>query len=107
MDKFPGPVNVRHPADAGAPAGNGGGGTPHVEIDSRAGKAVQKSGGPSKLFRIAPQKLEYHPLRARGGIQVESLELAAAGQGARTYHLGIVFVTPPKTFYEFTEGPVA
>jgi hypothetical protein len=98
-DKFPGPVNIRHPADTGALAGNGGGGTTHVKVDPGAGKIVQKRGGPSKLFRVAPQKLEYHPPRTWGGIQVESLKLPPADQGARAYHLGKVLVTPSKTFY--------
>jgi hypothetical protein len=98
-DKLSRPVNIRHPADTGALAGNRRGGAAHVKIDSGAVKAVQKSGGPGKLVRITPQKLEYHPLRAWGGIQVESFKLTPADQGTRTYHLGKVLVTPSKTFY--------
>jgi hypothetical protein len=105
-DKFPGPVNIRHPADSGPLAGNSRGGTAHVKIDSGAGKIVQKRGGPAKLFRVIPQKLEYHPLRTWGGIQVESLKLTSADQGARAYHLGKVLITPSKAFYQFTERTV-
>jgi hypothetical protein len=106
-DKLPGPVNVRHPADTGAQAGNGGGGTTHVKVNSGAGKAVQKRRGPAKLIRVTSQKLEYHPLRTWGGIQVKSFKLPPANQGARAYHLGKVLVTPSKTFYQFTKGTVA
>jgi hypothetical protein len=106
-DKFPGPVNIRHPADTGAQTGNGGGGTAHIKVDSGAGKTVQKRGGPAKLIRVAPQKLKHHPSRTWSGIQVERFKLTPADQGARTYHLGKVLVASSKTFYQFTEGAVA
>jgi hypothetical protein len=98
-DKIPGPVNVRHPADAGAHTGNGGGGTAHIKVYSGAGKTVQKRGGPANLIRIASQKLEYDPLRTRSGIQVKNLKLPPADQGAHAYHLGKILVTSSKTFY--------